>query len=572
MRVIDSRRLTGPSLILDTPGAVIDIALEEQLTARATAAWKGAARALLEAVGWASQIVASRPFRGGVSLALSAPVDGLYAATDLAEEAWEAAASELEGRPSPDLSSVVLRLREIIEKERNSRLVALKEAAQSRGLTFLSDEDQASIGSGTGAMVWPVRSIPEPSSINWSQVHDVPIALVTGSNGKTTVVRLLSAMIRKWGKVSGSTSTDGVYVDGTTIEEGDFSGPGGARLALRHCAVEIAVLETARGGILRRGLATSRANVAVVTNIAEDHLGEFGVESLEELAETKLLVGRALAGGGALILNADDAVLVRASNKLTLPITWFSVDGASDIVKMHTGRGGAAVVADGGDIVVLRGGVRTPLIPTRDAPFTFGGTARHNVANALAAVAAATELGIPVSSIAEALLSFGRKPADNPGRANLYEVGGARILVDYAHNAHGMSALVGLAQGIAAERRLVMVGSAGDRQDEAIRDMARAAFSLPPDRVIVKDAEQYLRGRTPGEVPALLADEFTRLGTPASSISSAMSELEGVRDALTWARPGDLLVLAVHQDRRQVLGLFDQLDSAGWKAGEPLPD
>ncbi|HUR21636.1 MAG TPA: cyanophycin synthetase, partial [Vicinamibacterales bacterium] len=235
-------------------------------------------------------------------------------------------------------------------------------------------------------------------------------------------------------------------------------------------------------------------------------------------------------------------------------------------------RGGAAVVTDGDNIVLLRAEARTAIMRTSEAPLTFGGTARHNVANALAAVAAATALGIPIDAVAQALKTFGNKPADNPGRANLYEVGGAQILVDYAHNAHGMSALVGLAQGIRADRRLVMVGQAGDRQDEAIREMARAASGLQPDRIIVKDAEQYLRGRTLGEVPALLAEEFTRLGTPASSISRADSELQGVREALTWARPGDLLVLAVHQDRRQVLGLFDQLDSAGWKVGQPLPD
>ena len=572
MRVLDSRRLTGPGLLLDTPGAVLDIAVETQHIAPATAAWEKAARTLLDGVGWKGERIVNRPFRDGVSLALSAPVDGLYSATELAEEAWEAAASELEGSTPPDLSPVVVRLRNIIEEERNPRLVALKEVAQSRALTFLSDEDLASIGSGTGAMVWPVRSIPEPSSIDWAQVHDVPIALVTGSNGKTTVVRLLSAMIRAAGKVPGVTSTEGVLVDGETIGEGDFSGPGGARLALRHPAVEIAVLETARGGILRRGLATSRANVAVVTNIAEDHLGEFGVESLEALTETKLLVGKALGGGGPLILNADDAELVRGSSKITAPIIWFSLDGTSHLVKTHVGRGGTAVIAQGDEIVLIHAAARTPIIRTGDVPFTFGGTARHNVANALAAVAVANELCIPTSAMVEALRSFGRKPDDNPGRANLFELGGARILVDYAHNAHGMSALVGLAQGIPADRRLVMVGGAGDRQDEAFRELARAASALQPDRVIVKDTEQYLRGRTLGEVPALLADEFTRLGTPASSISCALSELQGVRDALTWARPGDLLVLSVHQDRRQVLGLFDRLDSSGWKVGEPLPD
>lgn len=572
MRVLDSRRLTGPGLLLDRPGAVLDIALGPQPVAPATAAWKKAARTLLDAVGWNGEAIVSRPFRGGVSLAISAPVDALYSATELAEEAWNAAASEIEGGTGPDLSPAILHLRDIIQEERNPRLVALREAAHSRKLTFLSDDDLASIGSGTGAMVWPVRSIPEASTIDWAGVHDVPIALVTGSNGKTTVVRLLSAMIRSAGKVPGVTSTEGVLVNGQTIGEGDFSGPGGARLALRHPAVEIAILETARGGILRRGLATSRASVAVVTNIAADHLGEFGVESLEELTETKLLVGRALAGGGSLVLNADDAELVRASTGVTAPIIWFSLDGTSPLVQTHIARGGRAALADGENIVLVHGESRTPLIRTADAPFTFGGAARHNVANALAAAAVAVELGIPSSAITEALRSFGRKPDDNPGRGNLYEVGGARILVDYAHNAHGMSALVGLALGIPADRRLVMVGSAGDRQDDAFRELARVASRLQPDRVIVKDADQYLRGRTLGEVPALMADEFTRLGTPASSISCALSELQGVRDALTWARPGDLLVLSVHQDRQQVLGLLHRLDSSGWRVGEPLPD
>jgi UDP-N-acetylmuramyl tripeptide synthase len=572
MRVLDSRRLTGPSLMLDTPGAVLDIAVEDHLKPRAIAAWEKAARSLLEALGLNGERLVSRPFQGGLSLALSAPVDVLYAASDIAEEAWEAAASELEDRAAPDFSSTVRRLREIIEEERNPGLAALKEAAQSRGFTFLGDEDLASVGSGTGVMVWPVRSIPELSTIDWNQVHDVPIALVTGSNGKTTVVRLLAAMVKAAGKIPGSTSTDGVQVDEETIDHGDYSGPGGARLVLRHQAVETAVLETARGGILRRGLAVSRANVAVVTNIAEDHLGEFGVGSLQELAETKLLVARAVAGHGSIVLNADDPVLVEASSRVTAPIIWFSLAGMSDVVRAHTSRGGAAVVAEGEEIVLVRAASRTPIIRIREAPFTFGGTARHNVANALAAAAAATELGIPTAAVIDALRTFGNKPADNPGRANLYDIGGARILVDYAHNAHGMTALVGLAQGIPADRRLVMVGQAGDRQDDAIREMARAASGLQPDRVIVKDAEQYLRGRAPGEVPKLLADEFTRLGTPASSISRALSEVEGVRDALAWARPGDLLVLAVHQDRRQVLGLFDQLDSAGWKVGEPLPE
>jgi len=572
MRVLDSRRLTGQSLLLDRPGAVLEVTLENGVRDRAVIAWQRAAQQLLVSVGWDKEKLVSRPFQGGVSLALSAPVDGLYAATDLNEEAWEVAAAELDGREPPDLTAAADWLRKLVAAERNPRLLALREAARSRGLSFLSDEETASVGSGTGALVWPIHSIPDPSTIPWTRVHEVPIALVTGSNGKTTVVRLISAMVRAAGKVPGSTSTDGVQIGEASLEEGDFSGPGGARLVLRHPEVETAILETARGGILRRGIAIERATVAVVTNVAEDHLGEFGVGSLHELAEAKLLVAKAVAEQGYLVLNADDPVLVEASSRVSLPIIWFSLEGASTLVESHAGSGGSAVILEDDHIVLLVGNQRTEIVRLADAPVTFGGTARYNVANAMAAVAAATGLEIKTPAITAALRSFGRDARDNPGRANLFELGGAHVLIDYAHNAHGMSALVGMAQSIPANRRLVMLGQAGDRDDGAIRDFARAAWELRPDRVVVKDTDQYLRGRDLGEVPGLLADELTRLGTPSSSIYRAPDEIDGVRDALKWARQGDLLVLAVHQDRRQVLGLFDRMGSSGWKVGEPLPD
>jgi cyanophycin synthetase len=205
-------------------------------------------------------------------------------------------------------------------------------------------------------------------------------------------------------------------------------------------------------------------------------------------------------------------------------------------------------------------------------PITYGGTAMYNAANAAAAAAAGAALGIDPALLATTLKSFGRDLEDNPGRANLLELGGAKILLDFAHNPHGWSALVGVARSIPANRRLVLVGQAGDRSDEAIRALARAAWELKPDHVIVKDMPAYLRGRAPGEVPALLADEFTRLGVSDKSLSRAEHEISGVRQALEWARPGDLLVLAVHEARPAVLELLDQLTATGWRAGDPLPD
>jgi cyanophycin synthetase len=204
-------------------------------------------------------------------------------------------------------------------------------------------------------------------------------------------------------------------------------------------------------------------------------------------------------------------------------------------------------------------------------PIAFGGRARHNVANALTAVAAGSALGLAVPQMASVLRRFGRDAGDNPGRANLMELGGATILIDYAHNPDGMAALVKVAQGLPAKRRLVMVGQAGDRDDQAIRDLARSAWALRPDKVVVNEMDQYLRGRALGEVSALLADEFSRLGAPDAAITRVNREIEAVEMALSWARPGDLLVLTVHQERTAVFQLLDRLKAGDWKPGNPLP-
>jgi UDP-N-acetylmuramyl tripeptide synthase len=204
-----------------------------------------------------------------------------------------------------------------------------------------------------------------------------------------------------------------------------------------------------------------------------------------------------------------------------------------------------------------------------EVPVAAGGTARHNVANALAALGAASVLGVTPDVVARALRRFGGE-GDNVGRANLFELGGVRVVVDYAHNPHGMAALVAMTRAMPARRRLVLLGQAGDRSDDAIRALARTALGLKPDRVVLKEMERYLRGRSPGEVPALMADELIRLGMPAESVSQPGTELAAVRDALAWARPGDLLVLTVHQDRPQVLALLERLRERGWRAGEEV--
>jgi UDP-N-acetylmuramyl tripeptide synthase len=570
MRVLDSRRLTGPNLLLDRAGAVLDLELADAERDRALAAWRAAATRLLDGVGWRGQVLAMRSFPGGASVAFTAPADALYAATDLNDAAWATAQAELGGESPPDANATLEGLRTTIAAERRPALLALRDAARARGVLFMHGEEQVSVGSGTGVAVWGDDAVPAPTAVDWSRVHDVPIALVTGSNGKTTTVRLLAAIARAARRVAGLTSTEGVHVGGRQLGEGDYSGPSGARLLLRDPDVEVAILETARGGLLRRGLTVERADVAVVTNIADDHLGEFGVQDLATLTETKLLTARAIGPAGRVVLNADDPRLVAASRDLTVPVAWFSLDAGNKVVAGHVARGGRAAVLRGDEITLLEG---HPVVVAgvSEVPLAIGGSARHNIANALAAVLAAGGLGLPLEAISGALRRFGTDPADNPGRANLLEVGGVKVLVDYAHNPHGMEALAAAAAGVTSKRRLVMLGQAGDRSEQAIRELARSVMALRPDRVVAKEMERYLRGRAPGEIPGILADEFRRLGLTEDRISAGDLEIPAVEKALEWARPGDLLILAVHQDRPLVAALLERLRKAGWKAGEPLP-
>jgi UDP-N-acetylmuramyl tripeptide synthase len=233
--------------------------------------------------------------------------------------------------------------------------------------------------------------------------------------------------------------------------------------------------------------------------------------------------------------------------------------------------GGTAALLDGSALVLIERGSRTVLASADTMPIALGGAARHNLANALAAAAAAGALGIDHGAIRRALERFGESPADNPGRANVIELGGAHLFLDYVHNPHGLAALAAALQRFPARRRLVLLGQAGDRDDASIRELARAALALSPDQVVIKEMDAYLRGRAPGEVTRLMTSALTDAGYPGEAIAAAPTEVDAVRMALAWAEPGDLLVLGIHQDRRAVMAFLDSVRGAGWAAGTPLP-
>jgi cyanophycin synthetase len=548
--------------------------------ARAIAAWRDAVQRMRNTLGWPAAPICVRPHRGGVALAFAAPVDQLFSATEVNEWAWQAARGKAElfapGHASAsDSESATQTLRRHAAAERKPDLMALLVAARRQRVPAVLDDDELSLGLGKHSMRWSLSALPAVDALPWSALHAIPTALVTGSNGKTTTVRLLAAMLKAQGLRTAFSCTDGVFFEGKTLETGDYSGPAGARTVLRHAEVEAAVLETARGGLLRRGLAIHHADAAIVTNISDDHFGEYGIDDLDGLTETKLIVARALDARGTLVLNADDPQLRVHASKLNCRLAWFAVDDDNDLLRAHRDGGGATCGVHDGHLWLSHGTRRTDLGAIAAMPLSANGLASYNISNIAGAVLLADALGIPDTIMTAVLARFGQERSDNPGRLEQWRFGGITALLDYAHNPEGMRGLLSIARSRGASGRLgLILGQAGNRGEAEIRALAAAAASFHPDLVVLKDMEGFLRGRASGEVAAVLRDELLAQGLPIGALPMEQTEIAAVRRALAWAREDDLLVLPVHalKAKTQVVALLDRLERDGWRAGQPLPD
>ena len=416
---------------------------------------------------------------------------------------------------------------------------------------------------------------------NWIRDADrrIPIVSISGTNGKSTTTRLISHILVAAGRHTGTTTSDGVLLDERMVDPGDWTGPGGAAQILGRSDVDVAVLETARGGIVLKGIGYESNDVSVLTNVSSDHLDLQGIHTLPELAEVKATICRITRPEGWVILNGDDPFVAAMARRVRAHVAFFSVAHRPPaIVARQVAGGGRAYLLRRDVLVEVEAGRTTQIASVTEVPITIGGLARHNVANALAAAGGARALGATIEQVRRGLIDFQPTTDRSPGRLNIFRLGGRIVIVDFAHNEAGVSAILDVAEGIAggaagrATPITAIIGTAGDRPDDSLRGIGRIAAERA-QRVAIKETLSYLRGRTRESMVGELLAGVRSAGTPSAAAPVPVYESETValhaelngaasaEAARTGARPDTarIIVLMCHEEREAVFALLAEL-------------
>lgn len=368
----------------------------------------------------------------------------------------------------------------------------------------------------------------------------IPLVSVTGTNGKTTTTRLISYVLSKAGYSTGMTTTGGIYIDNHCISKGDTTGYNSAMTVLTNKNVEAAVLETARGGMIKKGLAYDLADVAVITNITGDHLGVDGIETLQDLAFVKSLVGEAVKKDGYVVLNADDSMTIEIIHRMKANIILFSKNKENCLLKEHIKKGCYGVYVDNDIIYVQKGENIDSLINIKDIGITLNGALKYNIENAMAACAALIKLNIDYKYIIQGLKDFSLNDKDNPGRFNLYNLNGINVVLDYGHNIDGYNKVMEGIKNLNYTRLVGVVGMPGDRRDEDIVSVGTIC-GKNFDYLYVKE-DRDKRGRKNGEVANLLIKGMCKSNFNKENINIVLDEKQALKKAIKCAKKGDLIV------------------------------
>lgn len=384
--------------------------------------------------------------------------------------------------------------------------------------------------------------------------HSVPICAVTGTNGKTTTTRLISHMLEVSGCIVGMTSTDSVTIDNIPIIKGDYSGPEGAKAVMRDATVDHAVLEVARGGILRRGLGYKEADVGVLLNVTSDHLGEGGIDTLEDLARLKSTVTESVKPDGYSVFNADDPLVLSCVGRTKARPILFSHDPGHPALCKNLAKGNFNITVKDGSIILQKSEGDVVIAGVNEIPITFNGKAGFNVANVMAAAGAGFGLGLDEKQIRAGLVSFTASIDQSPGRLNIIDMGSFKVIVDYGHNVEAVHAIGGFIQGFMPGRKIRMAAGVGNRRTEDIYAYGEALAAYY-DQVVLYDSSP--RQRKPGETADIVREGLLKGGLQPNMVTSFLLERDATRAALELARPGDLVVLQADNITQVIKDVLD---------------
>lgn len=427
----------------------------------------------------------------------------------------------------------------------NGAIIEVNAAPGLRMHLFPSEGEPVDVASDILDMMYPE-----------GKESSIPIVSITGTNGKTTTTRLISHTLSLCGKRVGMTSTSGIYIGSECVLKGDNTGPVSAGIVLSNREVEVAVLETARGGLVRKGLGYDLADVAVVTNISEDHLGRDGIETLEDLAFVKSLVVESVKSEGYAVLNADDSFAAYLIERAVSSIFLFSKDKNNPLVRSHMKSGGKAIYVEENTVYIYNGKTATALIDLKDIPITFDGILECNIENSLAAAASLYALGLNSDSIRQGLATFYPDINSNPGRFNIFDMGNFKVMLDYSHNLAGYREVARFIEKLPAKRFVGVVGMPGDRTDSSIIEAARICGNYF-EKIYIKE-DNDLRGRAPGEVAGIFYDVVLKNGAAKENVEIIYSELKALEKAILDAEPGDFIVM-FYEEFEPSFGLLNKL-------------
>lgn len=572
MRLIEIRLLEGPNVYRLEPVARIEVALGRRRTWRGSRAPSrvqlGRLGAPVPAREWPDEVAAIAAWARRLRAEFGERTDGLtvHCASDPGH--WVVAFPWLGAERTRAIAEAAVRLAEAhVSSARGARLTGAQERLVRRSAERIA-----------------VAGATPPG---WVRDADrrMPVVSISGTNGKTTVTRLIGHILAGAGRRVGMTTSDGVVVHGRLVEPGDWTGPGGAHLVLGRSDVDVAVLETARGGILLRGVGYESNDVSVLTNVSADHLDLQGIHTLPELAEVKSVICRITRPDGWVVLNGDDALVAAVRRRVRARVALFSLDPrGTPRVRRHLAGGGRTYLVERGVLVEVEAGRRTEIVPVAEVPITLGGLARHNVANALAAAGGARGLGVPVEAVADGLRDFRPSPERSPGRLNLFRLGNRVVIVDFAHNEAGLEALLDVADAIAAGAAgravpvTAIVGTAGDRPADALAGIGRIA-ARRASRVVIKETQKYLRGRSREWVVERIRDGIREVSGSADAVPVYPSETAALQAELSPTigddgRPdaGRVVALMCHEERDAVYELLASLGARPVDLPADLPE